>query len=82
LPPAATAVGTVYALHAIAEGVDLNHAVGKLAVADEQVIAAIRAVYASRVGNEEKAQPSEDQRSDAQTELFGLHLRGDHFWQR
>ena len=79
---AAASVGTVYGLHAIAEDATLNHAIGKCNTSDDGVIAGLRAVYASRMGSDEKAEPTDDQKKAAAEELFGLHLRENHFWDR
>jgi hypothetical protein len=73
-PTAAAAVGTVYGLHEIAECNTLNRAIRKLTGADENVRAALRAVYEQRVGTDETARPSAEQAQAARHELFGIHV--------
>jgi len=46
-PAPAVAVGTVYALHAIAEGATLAHALDKLGTDDSDTLGAVKAHYRS-----------------------------------
>ena len=48
------AVGSIYALHAIADGATLTHALDKLDVDDPDITAAVRASYESMIGDDER----------------------------
>ena len=75
----AEAVGTVYALHAIAEGATLAHALDKLAVDDEGIAEAARALYRGVIGEDDRAVPDPQQRQDALDQLHGFHLSRSWF---
>lgn len=79
LPPATSAVGTVYGYHAIAQGRSLVEAIQRLGHSEHGVVEAIRAVYVARLGEDEQAKPDEALRTEAQTQLYGLHLQPDFF---
>lgn len=79
VPAAGEAVGSVYALHAIAEGATLAHALDKLGVDDSAISGAVEALYRSRIGEDERAVPDEQQRQDALGELQGFHISRSWF---
>ncbi len=79
LPPAASAVGTVYAYHGIAEGKSLLEALGRLRSKEHGVVQAIREVYLARLGEDEQATPDAALRKEAEAQLYGLHLQPDWF---
>jgi hypothetical protein len=79
LPSAAAAVGSVYALHAIAEGATLAHAVDKLQTDDDEVVRAVRDLYLARIDEEERAAPDTQQQEGTREQLYGLHLSGGWF---
>lgn len=79
LPSASASVGFVYALHAIAEGATLAHALDKLQSPDEEIARTVRLVYQARVGEGEKAAPDEAVKKASHDELGGLHLRRGWF---
>lgn len=62
------------------EGATLAHATDKLETDDSEVMAALRAIYEERVGRHERAEPSAEQRQNAQEQLAGLHI--GHHWGR
>jgi hypothetical protein len=66
------AVGTVYALHAVAEDATLAHALDRLGTDDSSVVEAVKALYRSVVGEDDRAVPGQQQRQDAQDQLHGL----------
>ena len=73
------AVGSVYALHAIADGATLTHAMDKLDVDDPDITAAVRASYEGMIGDDERTVPSQQQRQDARDQLHGFHLSRNWF---
>lgn len=79
VPAAGEAVGSVYALHAIAEGATLAHALDKLQVDDGAVSNAVKALYQSRIGEDERAAPDAQQRQDALDDLQGFHVSRSWF---
>jgi hypothetical protein len=68
------AVGTMYALHALAEGATLAHALDKLHVDDDAIALAVKAHYQSTIGDDERAVPTPQQRQEAQEQLHGFHI--------
>jgi hypothetical protein len=79
VPEPGVAVGTVYALHAIAEGATLAHAVDKLGTDDSGILAAVKALYRSVIGEDDRAVPDPQQRQDAQDQLHGFHISRNWF---
>jgi len=79
VPPVGEAIGSVYALHAIAEGAALAHALDKLGTNDSAISGAAKALYQSRIGDDERAVPDTQQRQDALDELQGFHLSRSWF---
>jgi hypothetical protein len=75
----AEAVGTMYALHAIAEGATLAHALDKLNVDDDGIAQAVKALYQSTIGEDERAAPNPQQRQEAQDQLHGFHISRSWF---
>lgn len=47
--------GQMYALHAVAEGATLAHALDKLSVDDDGIVQAVKAMYRSTTGEDERA---------------------------
>jgi hypothetical protein len=82
LPSAAAAAGAVYALHAIADGLTLPRALEHLESHDRDVAATARAVYQARLGTDEFAVPTAEQRTAAVEQLYGLHVGHRLPWQR
>ncbi|MGN6561475.1 MAG: hypothetical protein ACTHMU_02340 [Thermomicrobiales bacterium] len=82
LPSAAAAAGTVYALHAIADGLTLARALAQLENHDRDVAATAHAVYQARLGADELAAPTPEQRTAAVEQLYGLHVGHRLPWQR
>lgn len=78
-PSPAAAVGVVYALHGIAEGASLAHAIDKLGTDDSDVVVAVRTVYQDRLGQDERARPSPEQQQEARDQLGDIHVH--HHWQ-
>lgn len=74
VPTAAEAVGSVYALHAIAEGATLAHAMDKLGIDDDGIVKTIRTFYQNVIGEDDRAVPDAQQRQDALDQLRGFHL--------
>jgi hypothetical protein len=74
VPVSGAAVGTVYALHAIAQGASLAHALDSLAIDDTEIMESIKAVYRGQIGEDDRAVPDEEQRQNAQAQLHGFHL--------
>jgi hypothetical protein len=68
------AVGSVYGLHAIADGATLAHALDKLDVDDPDISQAVKAVYQSAIGEDDQRVPSQVQRQNARDQLHGFHL--------
>ena len=68
------AVGSVYGLHAIAEGATLAHALDKLGVDDPDISQAVKTLYESVIGEDDRAVPSQQQRQNAREQLHGFHL--------
>jgi hypothetical protein len=79
VPPATAAVGTVYALHAISEGASQAHAADTIKTDSPEIISMVRKVYESIVGQDERAVPSDDDRTSAEAQLAGLHLSSGFF---
>ena len=79
VPTPAEAIGSVYGLHAIAEGATLAHALDKLGVDDREVSEALKALYRSRIGEDDRAVPDPQQRQDALDQLHGFHLSRSWF---
>jgi hypothetical protein len=79
MPTAAASVGMVYALHAIAEGSTLVHALDKLGTEESDVAEMLRAAYQSILGEGEKLVPDQGQKLAAKDQLYGLHLK-DHWF--
>jgi hypothetical protein len=79
VPNPSEAICSVYGLHAIAEGATLAHALDKLGVDDHEVSEAVRALYRSRIGEDERAVPDAQQRQDALDRLQGFHLSRSWF---
>lgn len=75
----AEAVGTVYALHAIAEGATLAHALDKLPVDDDGITRAVKAQYRGPIGEDDRAVPDPGQRQDARNQLHGFHVSRSWF---
>ena len=73
-PDPGEAVGSVYALHAIADGATLAHALDKLGVDDPEISQAVKASYESMIGEDDRRVPSQQQRQDAKDRLHGFHL--------
>src|SRR5215469_14139158 len=69
VPAPGAAVGTVYALHAIAEGATLAHALDKLGTDDGDTMGAVKAHYRSVIGDDDRAVPSSQQQQDARDQL-------------
>lgn len=78
-PDPGEAVGSVYALHAIADGATLAHALDKLGVDDPEISQAVKASYESMIGDDERTVPSQQQRQDARDQLHGFHLSRNWF---
>jgi hypothetical protein len=74
VPAPGEAVGTVYALHAVAEGATLAHALDRLGTDDSAILAAVKALYHSVIGEDDRAVPDAQQRQDAQDQLYGFHI--------
>jgi hypothetical protein len=79
VPTPAEAIGSVYGLHAIAEGATLAHAIDKLGVDDREVSEAVKALNRSRIGEDDRAVPNPQQRQDALDQLHGFHLSRSWF---
>jgi hypothetical protein len=79
VPTSGEAIGSVYGLHAIAEGATLAHAIDKLEIDDHDIADAVKALYQTRVGEDDRAVPSQQQRQDALDELHGFHLSRSWF---
>jgi hypothetical protein len=79
VPAPGEAIGSVYALHAISEGATLAHAIDKLGIDDQNVAQAVKALYQSRLGDDDRAVPDAQQRQDAQDQLQGFHLSRSWF---
>jgi hypothetical protein len=79
VPAAGEAVGSVYALHAIAEGATLAHALDKLGINDSAISGAAKVLYQSRIGDDERAVPDTQQRQDALDELQSFHISRNWF---
>jgi hypothetical protein len=74
VPSSAEAIGSVYGLHAIAEGSTLAHALDKLEIDDQDIAQAVKALYQSRIGEDDRGVPDEQQRQAARDQLHGFHL--------
>ena len=79
VPTSGEAIGSVYGLHAIAEGATLAHAIDKLEIDDHDIADAVKALYQSRIGEDDRAVPDQQQRQDALDELHGFHLSRSWF---
>jgi hypothetical protein len=79
VPSPAEAIGSVYGLHAITEGATLAHALDKLEINDREVSEAVKALYRSRIGEDDRAVPDPLQRQDARDQLHGFHLSRSWF---
>lgn len=79
IPAPGEAVGTVYALHALAEGATLAHALDKLGTDDSGILAAVKALYRSTIGEDDRAVPDPQQRQNAQDQLHGFHISRSWF---
>src|SRR5271166_5329384 len=79
VPAPGEAVGTVYALHAVAEGATFAHALDRLGTDDSSVLQAVKALYRSVVGEDDRAIPGPQQRQDAQDQLHGFHISRNWF---
>jgi hypothetical protein len=75
----AEAVGSVYGLHAIADGATLAHALDKLGVDDPDISQAVKALYQSAIGEDDRQVPSQQQRQNARDQLHGFHLSRSWF---
>ena len=73
------AVGSVYGLHAIADGATLAHALDKLDVDDPDISQAVKAVYQNAIGEDDQRVPSQLQRQNARDQLHGFHLSRNWF---
>ena len=73
------AIGSVYGLHAIADGATLAHALDKLGVDDPEISQAVKAVYQSAIGEDDRRVPSQLQRQNARDQLHGFHLSRNWF---
>jgi hypothetical protein len=82
LPSAASAVGSVFAFHAIADGLNLAQAIEHLEGRDSQVISTVQAMYQAVMGADPWANPTEEQRAEARTQLYGLHVGNRPPWDR
>lgn len=78
-PDPAEAVGSVYGLHAIADGATLAHALDKLGVDDPTIAQAVKALYQSTIGEDDRRAPSPEQRQNARDQLHGFHLSRNWF---
>jgi len=74
VPALGGAVGSVYALHAIAEGASLAHALDRLGIDDTEILESVKALYHSKIGEDDRSVPDAEQRQDAQEQLHGFHL--------
>jgi hypothetical protein len=74
LPSPGEAVGSVYGLHAIAEGASLAHALDRLGTDDTDILESMKALYHSKMGEDDRCVPDAEQRQDAQAQLHGFHL--------
>lgn len=79
VPAPGVAVGTVYALHAIAAGATLAHAMDKLGTGGGETVGAVKALYRSVIGGDDRAVPSPRQQQDARDQLNGFHLSRSWF---
>ncbi len=79
VPAPGVAVGTVYALHAIAEGATLAHALDKLGTDDGDTVGAVKAHYRAVIGDDDRAVPSPQQQQDARDQMNGFHLSRSWF---
>jgi hypothetical protein len=82
LPSAASAVGSVFALHAIACGLNLAQAIGGLNSHDTEVVATVQEMYRATMRPDQWANPSHEQRADARMQLYGLHVTQPPIWNR
>jgi hypothetical protein len=73
------AIGSVYGLHAIADGATLAHALDKLGVDDPAISQAVKAVYQAAIGEDDRRVPSQLQRQNARDQLHGFHLSRSWF---
>lgn len=74
VPTPGEAVGTVYALHAMAEGATLAHALDRLGTDEASILESVKALYHSEIGEDDRAVPDAEQRQDAQAQMYGFHL--------
>ena len=79
VPDTGVAVGSVYALQAIADGATLAHAIDKLRIDDSNVLDAVKAMYRDAIGGDDRAVPDEQQRQDAASQLHGFHISRSWF---
>lgn len=68
------AVGVTYALTAVANGMSLDRALGRLAVHSQVMRAAIRQVYAARIGGDDATAPDSAESKAARHDLAGFEL--------
>ena len=69
----------MYALHAIAEGATLVHAMDRLEIDDHDITQAVEALYRSRIGEDDRAVPDAQQRQAALDQLHGFHVSRSWF---
>jgi hypothetical protein len=74
VPAPGEALGAVYALHAIAEGASLAHALDRLGTDDTDILESVKALYRGKIGEDDRAVPDAELRQDAQAQLHGFHL--------
>jgi hypothetical protein len=79
VPAPGEAIGSVYALHAISEGATLAHAIDKLGIDEHDIAQAVKSLYHSRIGDDDRAVPDAQQRQDALDELQGFHVSRSWF---
>jgi hypothetical protein len=79
VPGPGVAVGTVYALHAIAAGATLAHALDKLPTDDSGVAEAVKEQYQATVGTDSRAAPDPQHQQDARDQLHGFHVSRSWF---
>ena len=79
VPDTGMAVGSVYALQAIADGATLAHAIDKLGIDDSDGLDAVIAMYRNAIGEGDRAVPNEEQRQDAASQLHGFHISRSWF---
>jgi hypothetical protein len=78
-PDPEEAVGSVYGLYAIADGATLAHALDKLKVDDPDIAQAVKTLYQSTIGEDDRRVPSPQQRQNARNQLHGFQIRRTWF---